>query len=188
MLLEHENPPILSPRVGSVSEVPDSWWIAHTKSRFEKAFAWDLLQNNVNYFLPLARRVRISGGRKRTILMPLFPSYVFFAGDEQARYLALTTHRLCAVIPVTDQEELRNELAAIEKAVLQKAELDAYPFAVVGKRCRVTTGTFEGMEGVVVSRGVKSKFVLKVSILGQSVAMEIDADVLEPVDEVAVTV
>ena len=35
-------------------------------------------------------------------LMPLFPSYVFFSGDADARYRALATGRLCQVIRVAD--------------------------------------------------------------------------------------
>jgi transcription antitermination factor NusG len=166
-----------------VAEIDGRWWIAHTKSRFEKAFVWDLLNGGINYFLPLCQRVRISAGRKRTVMMPLFPGYVFFAGDEDARYRALLTHRLCNVIPVKNQNELRQELVSIEKAVEQNASLDLYPFAVVGRRCRVTAGPFEGVEGIVASRSPKPRLMLRVSMLGQSVAMEIDLDLLEPVEE-----
>jgi transcription antitermination factor NusG len=174
---------MLPKHLPSVADIDGSWWIAHTKSRFEKAFVWDLLNGGINYFLPLCQRVRMSGGRKRTVLMPLFPGYVFFAGDEDARYRALMTHRLCNVIPVKNQRELRQELASIEKAVEQNASLDLYPFAAVGRRCRVSAGPFQGIEGIVASRSPKPRLMLKVSMLGQSVAMEIDLDLLEPVDE-----
>jgi len=77
MLKISENPPILPPEVKTVSELTGQWWVAHTKSRFEKAFAWDLLRRGIGYFLPLVERVRVSGGRHRRVLAPLFPSYVF---------------------------------------------------------------------------------------------------------------
>jgi transcription antitermination factor NusG len=173
---------MLTPTAGSLIELPRQWWIAHTKARFEKAFAWDMHRRGIGYFLPLAERVRRSGGRKRTMLIPLFPSYVFFNGDADARYSALATNRLCTVIPVTDQDKLVHELVGIEKAVMGNAQLDLYPFVVVGTRCRITAGPFAGLEGVVTRRDGVDRFVLQVSILGQGAVMEIDGDRLEPIE------
>lgn len=182
MLKVEENPPILSPLAETLTELPGRWWVAHTKSRFEKAFAWDLLRQGIGYFLPLVERVRVSGGKKRRVMAPLFPSYVFFCGDGEARYVAMTTNRLCQTLNVNEQAGLIAELAAIELALSGKAELDPYPFAAVGRRCRVKAGPFRGLEGVVVQRNSVSRLVLAVDILGQGAAMDIETDLLEPVD------
>jgi len=176
-----ENPPVVPPGTETVADFAGEWWVAHTKSRFEKAFAWDLWQRGISYFLPLIERVRMSGRRKRHVLAPLFPSYVFFCGDDENRYVAMTTNRLCQTLKVLDQETLIRELVAIEKALAGKAELDPYPFAAVGRRCRITAGPFQGLEGVVVQRNCIARLVLQVSMLGQGAALEIDADLLEAV-------
>jgi transcription antitermination factor NusG len=60
--------------------------------------------------------------------------------------------------------------------------MDPYPFAAVGRRCRVTAGPLEGMEGIVVRRDKLARLVLEVSILGQGASVEIDADLLEALD------
>ena len=114
MLKKSENPPLLSPSVQSLEELAGPWWVAHTRARFEKAFAWGLLKRGIGYFLPMVERVTMSGGRKRRGLMPLFSSYVFFCGAEQDRHAALATNRLCQVILVADQARLVSELAMIE--------------------------------------------------------------------------
>ncbi len=181
MLKPSDNPPMLTPSATSLTDLDGRWWVAHTKARFEKAFAWDLCRRNIGYFLPMIGRVRVSGGRKRQVLTPLFPSYVFFCGDDKDRHLALTTNRLCQAIEVTDQELLRRQLADLEKAIKGGAVLDAYPFAVVGRRCRVTAGAMQGIEGVIVDRAKLAKVVLEVSMLGQGALMEIDPDLLEPI-------
>ena len=182
MLSVADNPPMISPTAHSVADLKGYWWVAHTRARFEKAFAWDLLRRGIGYFLPMRERVRVSGGRKRRVLMPLFTSYVFFCGDEDDRYAAMSTNRLCQTLVVNDQARFVAEMAAIEKALAGKAELDPYPFAVTGSRCRVTAGPFQGLEGVVVRRDKQTRLVLQVDVLGQAAAMEIDADLLEPVD------
>ena len=182
MLKLSDNPPILSPLAECLEELTGRWWVAHTKSRCEKAFVFNLIDHGIGYFLPLIERVRISGGKKRQVLHPLFGGYVFFCGDDEDRYRAMTTNRLCSTIEVHDQEDLRAELTAIEKALTGKAQLDPYPTLAVGRRCRIRAGAFQGLEGVVVRRDKLTRIVLQVSILGQGVAMEIDADLLELLD------
>jgi hypothetical protein len=174
-------PPILSPAVASVSEVTDTWWIAHTKSRFEKAFAADLLRQNVTYFLPMARKVALHGGRRREVAAPLFPSYVFFAGDAEARYVALATGRLCQVIEARDQAKFRRQLLPIELCMRSRLHLEAYPFAVVGTRCRVTAGVLRGAEGIIVRRDKHAHVVLQVSVVGGGGLLKIPVEQVEPV-------
>ena len=182
MLKLSDNPPILSPTAERLAELSGRWWVGHTTARFEKAFAHDLLRHEIGYFLPMIQRVTFSGGRERRGMAPLFPSYVFFCGDDSDRQAALATNRLCQSLDVPDQHVLVAELSALEQALAGKALLDPYPFAAVGERCRVKAGPFGGLEGVVVRRGRHTQIVLSVSILGQGAAMEIDAGLLEPVD------
>jgi transcriptional antiterminator RfaH len=183
MLRLSENPTILTPGVESLTQFHGTWWVAHTKARFEKAFAWDMLGRGIGYFLPMREKVTFSGGRKRRVMIPLFTSYVFFCGTEKDRYIALTTNRLCQVIEVFDQEELISELAAIEKALLYKADLDIYPHLPVGSRARIISGPMTGTEGVVIERkNSTARVVLEVTILGQGAVIEIDADILEPIN------
>jgi transcriptional antiterminator RfaH len=183
MLSLAENPPVLPPDVGSPAEISGTWFVAHTKARSEKAFAWDLLRAGTPYFLPMVPRVIFSGGRKRRTMLPLFTSYVFFCGNEQDRYRATCTGRLCNVIQVPQQSALVRELAQLGSALRGKAALDLYPFAATGRRCRVCRGPFEGLEGVVIRRDQTTRLVLQVGVLGQGAALEIDIDALEPLDD-----
>jgi transcriptional antiterminator RfaH len=187
MLKMSENPPVLPPTCASVSAMRGEWWIAHTKARCEKAFAWDMLRRGFNYFLPMVERVTVSSGKKRKGMMPLFSSYVFFCGNEDARYAALTTDRLCQVLAVSDRPRLVAELAQLERALLSGAPLDPYPQLEIGRRCRIRAGAFQGLEGVVLDRHGKRRFLLFVSILQQGASLEIDADLLEPLDGEAVS-
>jgi hypothetical protein len=77
-------------------------------------------------------------------------------------------------------------LSAVERALRGSVRLDPYPHPVIGQRCRVSSGPFEGIEGTVVSQSRLARLVLEVGILGQGASMEVDADLLEPVDEKSV--
>jgi transcriptional antiterminator RfaH len=182
MLKAADNPPMLLPGARAVGELRGQWWVAHTRPRFEKAFAWDLAERHVGYFLPMVERIIFSGGRKRRIKLPLFPSYVFVCGSEDDRRNSLGTDRLCRTIAVADQSRLRNELMQLERALSANAPLDLYPFAAVGRRCRVRAGAMIGVEGIVIERWGVTRLVLEVRTLGQVVAVEIETDLLEPAD------
>ena len=183
MLKLSENPAILTSKVESLAELTGTWWIAHTKARFEKVFAWDMLSRGIGYFLPMWEKVIFSGGRKRRVMMPLFTSYVFFCGTDEDRYRAMATNRLCQAIEVFDQDRLVQELTRIEKALVSKAIIDHYPHLPVGSRCRITSGPMMGTEGVVIERNnTKARMVLEVTILGRGALIEIDADLLEHID------
>ncbi len=177
MLKLADNPPLAFPHE-SLLELRGQWWVGHTKSRAEKALAWDLSRRGISYFLPLVKRVAIYGGKRRSILLPVFPSYVFFCGDEEARYKALLTDRLCQVLTVPDQQTLIEELIAVQK-VLKYGEADPYLSIPMGSQCRVTGGPLSGIEGTVVRRDGQQRLVLQVSMLGQGIAVEVDSYLLE---------
>ncbi len=179
MLRFEDNPPILPEGIASVSELQGEWWVAHTKARNEKSLACDLLDRNVDYFLPLIEKVKFSGGRKRRLMLPLFSSYVFFCGGAEQRYEVLATDRVCQVIRVLHREQFVGELLAIQQAINSKVHLDLHPLAAVGKRCRVIAGPLQGVVGSVIRLDNRARLVLWVSMLGRGASLEIDADLLE---------
>ena len=183
MLKCSQEPPMLPPGVSRTAELSGQWWVGHTKSRFEKAFARDLLVQGVGYFLPLVERARVCGGRKRRILLPLLPSYVFFCGQEESRVIAMRTNRLCRTIEVADQDTLQSECAAIEQALASGANLEPFGHLAAGQRCRVTAGPFRGVEGTVIRADGQARIVLEISALGVGASLEVEADFLEPIED-----
>ena len=96
MLKLSENPPIIWPEEMSIADFEGNWWVAHTKSRNEKALANQLVNSHVPYFLPMHWKVSKSRGRTIRSLLPLFPGYLFFCGGEDQR---LDVPRAAAVEP-----------------------------------------------------------------------------------------
>jgi hypothetical protein len=175
-----DNPPPRLPNRMSVLDIPGEWYVAHCRSRLEKCFAHDLCRLGIDYYLPLVPRTSFSGGRKRKLLHPLFPSYVFFAGDEASRIAALRTDRLANVLPVREQDYLLDELSAVERALSSDLAIDLYRHVSIGQRCRIRSGPLEGVVGVAVARADLATFVIEVSMLRQGAAIQIDGDLLEP--------
>jgi transcription antitermination factor NusG len=182
VLKESENPPIIWPEDKSVGQFEGTWWVAHTKSRNEKALAWQLANHGVQYFLPMSWKVSRKKQRTFRSLLPVFPGYLFFCGEENDRLEVLKTNRIASLIPVHDQERLVSELAPIE-TVLQAGEiLLPHDYLKAGQRCRVIAGPLMGAEGIVESSPKGSRLILQVEMLGQAASVEIDLDMVEKIE------
>lgn len=158
-----------------------TWHIAYCKPRQEKSLARDLLKFGVSYFLPMVERVTTSGGRRRTSLNPLFPSYLFFAAEETDRLAAVKTNRILHFLPTNDAEQslLKSELKSLEACLRtepQKVEL--YNHLVKGQHVRVCGGSMKDWEGVVEDASRPHKVWVGVTTLGGGILVEVHGDLL----------
>ncbi len=179
MLKPSENPPIVWPEIESIRDFTGLWWVAHTKSRNEKALAQDLVHKNISYFLPMSWKVRHQRGRTLRSLLPLFSGYLFFCGQENQRIELLRTNRVANLIEVKDQKKLLDELLQFEQALRAGAPLAPYKYIKAGRRCRVIAGPLIDLQGIVVRTKNAARLVLKIDMLGQAASVEIDIDMIE---------
>lgn len=182
MLKITENPPVIWPETTSIRDFVNRWWVAHTKSRNEKALAHDLIAKGVSYFLPMTWKVQRKSGRTLRSLLPLFGGYLFFTGEENARLEVLRTNRVANIIEVKDQKKLVDELAQIEQALRAGAPLLPHKYLKAGQRCRVVGGPLMDLQGLIVRTKNAMRLVLQVDMLGQAASVEIDTDMIEVLD------
>src|SRR5271154_5090108 len=159
-----------------------AWWVLYTRHQHEKTVADMLAAKDFEVFLPLYESIRRWKDRSKRITLPLFPCYVFVRGGLNRRLQVVTTpgvHTILfrgehvAIIPET-------EIQAIRKAVEGPFRVEPHPFLRCGERVRVTRGSLEGVEGVLVRKKNLYRLVLSVDMMAQSVAVEIDATDVEP--------
>lgn len=182
MLKLTENPPVSWPLDKSLADFVGTWMVAHTKSRNEKALAWQLQKKNIGYFLPLVEKVQKKRRQTLRSMLPLFSGYVFFCGDENDRLETLRTNRVANIIEVIDQQRFVNELASIERAAAEGFDLAPHKYIKKGRLCRVIAGPLIGTEGMVSESTDKTRLVLQIDMLGKATSLEIDMDMLELMD------
>jgi transcription antitermination factor NusG len=183
LLKESENPPISWPLDKSIEDFAGLWWVAHTKSRNEKALAQNLIRKSISYFLPMSWRVHRRKGRTLRSLLPLFGGYLFFCGRETQRLEVLRTNRVANLIEVKDQRKLLAELLQVEQALRAGASLLPHKYIKAGQLCRVIAGPLADLQGVIVKTKTAARLVLQIDMLGQATSAEIDADMIEIIDE-----
>ena len=179
---ESENPPAIWPEDKSIEQFEGKWWVAHTKSRNEKALAWQMLRNNISYFLPMTRKVTRKKGRTFRSLLPLFTGYLFFCGNEDQRIKVLQTNRIANLIEVTETERFLKDLSPIEKLIREGEDVKPHVYIKAGQKCRVIAGPLLGTEGIAETENQNTRLILQVEMLGQATSVEIATDFIELID------
>lgn len=179
MLKLSENPPAIWPDDKSINEFTGKWWVVHTKSRNEKALAWQMQRANVSYFLPMTKKVSKNKGRTIRSLLPLFTGYLFFCGSEDDRLTVLQTNRVANLIEVKEQDRFLKDLSPIETVIKQGENIQPHVYIKAGQKCRVTAGPLLGTEGIAEISTEGTKLVLQVDMLGQATSVEIATDMIE---------
>ena len=182
MLKESENPPLVYPEGLAIPQLRGQWWVAHTKSRNEKALAHDLMAKNISYFLPMSWNVRRHRERNFKSLLPVFTGYMFFCGEDLDRVEVLKTNRVAGIIDVVDQTKLVGELSQIEQALRAGAPLLPHDYIKKGQWCRVTAGPLMGLEGIVLDVKKITRLILQIEMLGQATCVEIDVNMIERIE------
>jgi len=162
--------------------VAANWFAAYTYSHHEKCVASHLVERQIESFLPLyTTRHRWKNRCEMNLELPLFPNYVFVRIDRQERMRVLEVPgvvslvgfgRVLAPLPDFEIEALRSGLG--------QRRVEPHPYLVIGERVRIKCGPMAGMEGVLVRKKNNFRVVLALDVIMQSVAVEVDADDLEP--------
>jgi transcription antitermination factor NusG len=158
------------------------WWAVYTRHQHEKVVADMLMAKGVEVFLPLYESIRRWKDRSKVLSLPLFPCYVFVRGAVNQRLQVVSTPGVHMIL--THGERIAtvpdDEIESIRKTVDGTSRVEPHPFLKVGERVRVTRGSLEGVEGILVRKKNVYRLVLSVHMLAQSVAVEIDACDVEP--------
>jgi transcription antitermination factor NusG len=180
---------MLAPRVvnDTAGNQDFSWWALYTRHQHERVVADVLSAKGFEVFLPLYDSIRRWKDRQKLLSLPLFPCYVFIRGEvgrclqvvnTPGVHMILNQGEHFAVIP-------ENEIQAIRRTVEGPFRMEPHPFLRCGERVRVTCGSLQGVEGILVRKKNQFRLVLSVDMLAKSVAVEIDAADVESVSEPA---
>lgn len=167
------------------SNPPAAWYALQVKSRKEAYVASQIESQGIQCLLPLYKSIRKWSDRVKELEQPLFPGYLFCKFDFQNRRPIVTTPGVLHVvgygrtpIPVAEQE-----IQALQLAISSGMPKQPWPYLEVGQRVRVIYGTLTGLEGVLVNMKGNHRVILSVSLLQRSVAMEVEASWLTPVEK-----
>jgi len=159
------------PRQGS-----ENWFAVHTRARHEKKANSALVEKNVETFLPTREIVSQWKDRKKKVLMPLFPGYLFVNIDPSDRYTVLNTNGVVRIlgnngVPVPVSPE---EIEATKRLIETGLKYEPFPYSIVGREVEVIRGPLEGTMGKILRTKGAYSLVLSVHLIMRSVSVEVD--------------
>ncbi len=155
------------------------WYVACTRSRHERVAQEQLCRHSIESYLPLYESVRQWHDRKKRLLLPAFPGYLFvrIAFAERVRVLSIpgitrfvSFGSGAASLPDEELERLRTALS------IRKSE--PHPYLASGVRVRIVAGPLRGLCGVV-QRGQGLRMIISVDCVCRSVAVELQESDLQ---------
>jgi transcription antitermination factor NusG len=158
------------------------WHVLYVRPRCEKKMAEYCRPRGFSFYLPLRSETKIYQRRKVTVEKPVFPGYFFAAFNVEGRVNLLRSNNIVRILEPGSRRQLLHELAQIRKALRVDPTLTTCAALKAGRRVRILTGPFMGIEGVVRSLKGKAKVCLNVELIGRAVALEVDREFLEAVD------
>ena len=157
---------------------PSNWYAVHTRSNFEVRVADQFSAKNIENYLPAYEEMHQWKDRKRKVLLPLFPGYVFVRiGDHtQTKLPLLQTPGVVRIVGQGGKVEpvFDHEVEAIRSVLKSNIRCFAHPFLREGAWVRVKRGPLKGVQGYFVRLKNQSRLVISVNLLSQSVATEVD--------------
>lgn len=167
-----------------VTDTLPRWFALYTTPRHEKHVSEMLAEREIETFLPLYRTNRQWKKSRPVVLeLPLFPTYVFVRIARDKRGAVLGVPGALSIVgsgrepwPLPDPEIEAIRLGS------QMRTIEPHPYLTVGERVRIKSGLMTGVEGVVVRRKNDFRVVLTLDAIMRSVAVEVDADDIEPVN------
>ena len=153
------------------------WYATYTFANHEKRVAAELGTRDVEHFLPLYNSVRRWKDRRVQIDLPLFPGYVFVRLALRDRLRVLQVSSVVRFVgfngpPTALPDE---EMEILRLGLSQSLRAWPHPFLTAGRRVHIRRGPLEGLEGILLRRKGKSRFVLSVELIQRSIGVDVDA-------------
>ena len=157
------------------------WYAVYTVVRHEKAADLALKQKQIETFLPLREVTSQWKDRKKRVLLPLFPGYLFVSTTLDCRLDILNTPGIVRILsmsgtpaPIPD-----DQIESIRKLLDSKVPFDPHPYMTEGKTVVVTHGPLQGITGRILKRRGLNKLILSVDLIKRAVSVEVDIGIVE---------
>ncbi len=162
------------------------WYAVHTRSRFEQKVYDGLAGKSIETFLPKMQVMSRRKDRRKKILVPLLPGYVFvqFDLDPEIYWDIVKTTGVVRVIGFEGKPVPANEEEIASLMILNGTDrtVQNRAFMKRGDRVMIMDGPLKGLVGFYVRhKGQSEKVVVSVELLKRSLEVEIEDWALEKV-------
>jgi len=163
----------------------NGWHVLYVKSRREKKVLDSLVEISIDAFLPMVKTVRQWSDRKKTMLIPLFPSYVFVNINTSLEfYKALSIDGACAYIrfgniyaKVSDEEMTKIKILT-GSSDIENIQIDQ-PLVEIGDVKQILSGPLTGLQCEILKVNNINRIVVRIDSIQKNITAVIPAHYLK---------
>jgi len=141
-----------------------------------------LTQKTYHAFLPKLEVWSKRKDRRKKIMIPMFPGYLFVELLSLENEVKLDVLKTFGVVRILGKPRGAEPIAipdakidAIQRIVHSKVEVQQFQYPKVGEPARIIDGPFKGVEGLVLKTDYdKELFVIGIELLQRSVAIKLE--------------
>jgi transcriptional antiterminator NusG len=163
-----------------------SWHVLWTRSHSEQMVHDQLAPKGFELFLPMMDVWSRRKGVRQHIRAPMFPGYLFLRhAMDKASYVEVVKARGLVKLLGDGWDRLAavpdRQIEAIQKVHSARLPVLPHPYLREGERVRIKGGLLEGAEGILLRKKLnKGLLIVSIDLLQRSVAVEVDATLVEP--------
>ena len=144
-----------------------------------------LNEENIDFFLPITKSLRVWNDRKKYISVPLFPSYIFVHLSNKTQYYSALD-----IDGVLQYVRLGKEIARVSDKIIRDIRLmmncseqvSVYEdHFLPGQQLLVTEGPLTGLSCEVVSHNGVPNLLVRVNLLKRNLLVKLPATSLMPI-------
>jgi len=169
---------VLQSEQTSIQRYPLKWRILYVRARFEKKIEKQLLDMGIKTFLPLREVLRQWTDRRKKVVVPLFPSYIFVHVNERQRIKTLDVFGTVKYVQFSGKlAEVRPDIIeSIRIAVDGPARLNVVSTQLKpGASVKVMYGPLAGMRGNLVEYRGSKKVAIILESIQQALVVEVSS-------------
>jgi transcriptional antiterminator NusG len=170
------------------SKLTYSWYVLHTKSRFENVVNEGLIKKSIEVFLPKIQVRSKRRDRKAMIRIPLFPGYLFVKSDLNP-YEHLEIVKTVGAVRLIGNKDgpipvPSDTIKSLEIMVGGNNTVITGTRFKKGDRVVVVYGPFTGVIGTFVRYRGKGRVIVNIEALGQFAGAEVSEEDIEKLPEI----
>ena len=162
-----------------------NWYALYIRPRYEKKVETQLVEREIEVYLPLQTIISQWSDRKKKIEVPLFRGYVFVHISSQKRIRSLRVDGVVKMIGFGGKPSIipDDQIEAIRLLLGGGVHLEKVDYFQNDDLVKVIHGPFEGIKGRVIEKRNQRRFVINIDAIRQSVALEIDPGFLIKIEQ-----
>jgi transcription elongation factor/antiterminator RfaH len=170
------------------SELKYSWYVLHTKSRFENVVNEGLIKKSLEVFLPKVQVRSKRRDRKMMIRVPLFPGYLFVKTNlEPSEHLEIV--KTAGVVRLVGNKEgpisvPSDTIESLKIMVKGDNTVSTGTRFKKGDRVIVVYGAFTGVIGTFARYRGKGRVIVDIEALGQYAGVDVSEEDIERLPEI----